>query len=126
MEACWRSSVGLRGLALDHRMLRWLKTGVVSDPEKARLTRQVGTRKTFQKALGPGLSGGVCAVDASLAQFRWHRRPGIWLFFGDEPGGCPDYWPGGARREGGVSLVCGSGTEREKASVDMAIGVAGP
>ena len=26
-----------------------------------------------------------------------------------EPGGCPDYWPGGARREGGVILVCGSG-----------------
>src|SRR5436190_12043532 len=37
-----------------------------------------------------------------------------------EPGGCPDYWPGGARREGGVILVCGSCTEREKASVDMA------
>jgi hypothetical protein len=48
------------------------------------------------------------------------------LFSRDEPGGCPDYWPGGARREGGVSLVCGSGTEREKASVDMATGVAGP
>jgi hypothetical protein len=25
-----------------------------------------------------------------------------------------------------VSLVCGSGTEREKASVDMAAGVVGP
>jgi hypothetical protein len=37
-----------------------------------------------------------------------------------EPGGCPDYWPGGARREGGVILVCGSCTEREKASVDTA------
>ena len=37
-----------------------------------------------------------------------------------EPGGCPDYWPGGARREGGVILVCGSCMEREKASVDMA------
>jgi hypothetical protein len=54
MEACWPSSVGLRGRALNHRMLRWLKTVVVSDPEKARLTRQVGTRKTFQRALGPG------------------------------------------------------------------------
>ena len=28
------------------------------------------------------------------------------------------FWPGGARRRGGVSLVCGSCTEREKASVD--------
>ena len=57
---------------------------------------------------------------------RWHRKWGVWLFSRDEPGGRPDYWPGGARREGGVSLVCGSGTEREKASVDVAAGVAGP
>ena len=35
------------------------------------------------------------------------------------------YWPGGARRRGGVSLVCGSCTEREKASVDTATVVAG-
>ena len=35
----------------------------------------------------------------------------------------PDDWPGGARREGGVSLVCGSGTERERASVDTAVPV---
>ena len=40
------------------------------------------------------------------------------MFTRDEPGGRPDDWPGGARREGGVSLVCGSGTEREKASVE--------
>jgi len=41
------------------------------------------------------------------------------LFFGEfGPGGCPDYWLGGARREGGVILVCGSGTEREKASIE--------
>jgi hypothetical protein len=31
-------------------VLRWLKTVVVSDREKARLTRQVGTGKTFQNA----------------------------------------------------------------------------
>jgi hypothetical protein len=47
------------------------------------------------------------------------------VFSRDEPGGRPGYWPGGARREGGVSLVCGSGTEREKAGVDTATGVAG-
>jgi hypothetical protein len=51
------------------------------------------------------------------------NQRGVWLFSRDEPGGRPDYWPGGARREGGVSLVCGSGTEREKASVDTAIPV---
>jgi hypothetical protein len=87
--------------------------------------RQVGTRKTFQKAPSPRFLGWVCAVEASLAQLRWHRKWGIWLFSRDEPGGRPDDWPGGARREGGVSLVCGSCTEREKASVDMATGVVG-
>ena len=30
-------------------MLRWLKTVVVSEVEKAHVMRQVGTRKTFQK-----------------------------------------------------------------------------
>jgi hypothetical protein len=43
----------------------------------------------------------------------------------DEPGGCPVFWLGGVRRIGGVSLVCGSRTEREKASVDVAAGVVG-
>ena len=37
MEACWRSSAGLRGQALNHPVLRWLKTVVASDREKARL-----------------------------------------------------------------------------------------
>jgi hypothetical protein len=63
--------------------------------------------------------GWACAVEASLAKLRWHQKRGVWLFSRDEPGGCPDYWPGGARREGGVILVCGSGTEREKASVEI-------
>jgi hypothetical protein len=49
MEACWPSSVGPRGRALNHPGLRWLKTVVVSVREKAWLSRQVGTRKTFQK-----------------------------------------------------------------------------
>jgi hypothetical protein len=44
-------------MASNHRMLRWLKTVVVSDPETARLTRQVGTRKTFQKAPDLGVLG---------------------------------------------------------------------
>ena len=36
------------------------------------------------------------------------------------------FWLGGVRRIGGVSLVCGSCTEREKASVDTAAGAVGP
>jgi hypothetical protein len=118
MEACWPSGVVLRGRASNHRMLRWLKTVVVSDPEKARLDASGGDQEDVPESVRPGVLGWACAVDASLAQLRWHQKRGVWLFSRDEPGGCPDDWPGGARREGGVSLVCGSGTEREKASVE--------
>ena len=61
MEACWPSGVVLRGRAPNHPVLRWLKTVVVSDREKARLTRQVGTRKTFLKRPARGSWGG-CAL----------------------------------------------------------------
>jgi hypothetical protein len=125
MEACWPSGVVLRGKAPNHPVLRWLKTVVVSDRDKARLIASGGDQEDVPEASGPGLSGRACAVEASLAKSRWHRKRGVWLFSRDQPGGRPDYRPGGARREGGVSLVCGSGTEREKASVDTATGVAG-
>lgn len=42
----WPFGVALRGEASNHLMLRWLKTVVVSDEEKAQLMRQVGTGKT--------------------------------------------------------------------------------
>jgi hypothetical protein len=48
------------------------------------------------------------------------------VFSRDEPGGGPWCWPGAVRRGGGVSPVCGSCMEREKASVDTASGIAGP
>jgi hypothetical protein len=38
----------------------------------------------------------------------------------DEPGGCPDRWPGGARRRGGASLACGFRAERGMARPDTA------
>jgi hypothetical protein len=41
----WPFGVALRGEASNHLMLRWLKTVVVSDEEKAHLMRQVGIRK---------------------------------------------------------------------------------
>jgi hypothetical protein len=116
MEACWSSSVVLRGRALSHPVLRWLKIVVVSDRGEGVLDASGGVQVDVLEAPGPGLSGWVCAVEASLAQLRWHRKRGVWLFSGGESGGCLDYWPGGVRREGGVILVCGSGTEREKAS----------
>ena len=33
----------------------------------------------------------------------------------------PVYWPGGVRREGGVSLICGYYTKRGKARADTAL-----
>jgi hypothetical protein len=57
----WPSGVGLRGQASNHPVLRWLKTVVVSDREKAHGMRQVGTRKTYQRMLGVGdLAGSRC------------------------------------------------------------------
>ena len=41
----WPFGVALRGEASNHLMLRWLKTVVVSDEEKAHVMRQVGTGK---------------------------------------------------------------------------------
>ena len=39
MKDGWPFDVGLRGQASNHPVLRWLKTVVVSDREKARLDR---------------------------------------------------------------------------------------
>ena len=45
MEDCWPFGVALRGEASNHLMLRWLKTVVVSDEEKAQVMGQVGIGK---------------------------------------------------------------------------------
>ena len=45
MKDCWPFGVALRGAASNHLMLRWLKTVVVSDEEKAHKMRQVGIGK---------------------------------------------------------------------------------
>ena len=56
-------------------MLRWLKTVVVSDEEKAHVMRQVGIRKTT-------------AAEASKHS-QMTSEPGRRCVFRDEPGGCP-------------------------------------
>jgi hypothetical protein len=45
MKDCWPFGVALRGVASNRLMLRWLKTVVVSDEEKASWRRQVGIGK---------------------------------------------------------------------------------
>jgi len=42
----WPFGAALRGEVPNRLMLRWLKTVVVSDEEKAHVMRQVGTGKT--------------------------------------------------------------------------------
>ncbi|MEV3965237.1 hypothetical protein AB0M34_30870 [Nocardia sp. NPDC050193] len=56
----WPFGVALRWEASNHHMLRWLKTVVVSDVEKAQGMRQVGIGKTVRKSSFSGI-----AVDVS-------------------------------------------------------------
>ena len=51
MEDGWPSDVGLRGRASNHPVLRWLKTVVVSDREKARLIASGGDQEDVPEAL---------------------------------------------------------------------------
>ena len=46
-------------------MLRWLKTVVVSDREKARSIASGGDQEDVPEAPGPGTPGRACAVEAS-------------------------------------------------------------
>ena len=57
MEACWPSGVALRGEASNHPVLRWLKTVVVSDREKARLDASGGDQEDVPESARPGGAG---------------------------------------------------------------------
>lgn len=62
----WPFGVALRREASNHRVLRWLKTVVVSDTEKAPVRRQVGIRKTVRRL---SVRGGF-ADEVSLSELR--------------------------------------------------------
>jgi hypothetical protein len=96
-------------------MLRWLKTVVVSDVEKAHVMRQVGIGKTVRSPRFLGI-----AVDVSLLN-KVASKPGCSRSARDESGGCPCFWPGGVRHVGDVSPVCGFCAERGKARLDTAV-----
>ena len=81
------------------------------------MTRSGGDQEDVPESACP--CGWACAVEASKC-VRRHRNRGSLVALRDQPGGRPRSWPGGVRRGGGVSLVCGSCTEREKASVETA------
>ena len=57
MEACWPSGVVLGGGA-KRSVLRWLKTVVVSDREKARTIASGGDQEDVPEAPVPGSRGG--------------------------------------------------------------------
>ena len=87
MRCCARDEGRPFGTALrrevpNHRVLRWLKTVVVSDTEKAHLMRQVGIRKTVRSL------DSEIAVDMSLLD-RWHQNQGESGMPWEEPGGWP-------------------------------------
>jgi hypothetical protein len=53
MEACWPSSVVLRGRALNHPVLRWLKTVVVSDRGEGALDASGGDQEDVPESARP-------------------------------------------------------------------------
>jgi hypothetical protein len=74
----WPFGTALRGEVSNRLMLRWLKTVVVSDEEKARVTRQVGIGKT---SLGEPL--------VKRREFKGGIETGEYHGSRDESGGCP-------------------------------------
>src|SRR6266536_4326745 len=115
----WPFGVALRGEAPNHRVLRWLKTVVVSDAEKAQVMRQVGIRKTVRS-----LEVEI-AVEVSLPKSRGHQNRDVWWVVPGRARRVPADWPGGVRHVGDVILVCCSRTEREKACPGTASAVWG-
>ena len=68
MKVLWPFGVALRGEASNHLMLRWLKTVVVSDEEKAHQMRQVGIRKASESE----------PLSKCRNQTRRHQNWGAW------------------------------------------------
>src|SRR3954452_3865301 len=109
MKVCGPSMSPCVGEMSSHLVLHWLKTVVVSDEEKAACELsgrdQEGERER--------------TVDKASKNNRRHQNRGVCI----SPGRAwrePAYWPGGVRREGGASLVCGFYMERGKVRVDAA------
>jgi hypothetical protein len=57
MEACWPSSVVLRGRAPNHPVLRWLKTVVVSDRGEGAFDASGGDQEDVPQSALPEMFG---------------------------------------------------------------------
>jgi hypothetical protein len=113
----WPFGVALRGVASNRLMLRWLKTVVVSDEEKASDETSGGDREGERKRIAIEVSK-LVIVDIGTGACTRSQ---------DKSGGGPDYWPGGVRHVGDASPVCGFHVERGKAGPDTvsAVGMVG-
>jgi len=99
-------------------VLRWLKTVVVSDRGEGALDASGGDQEDVPESVWPGCPGAGVRCWGVVSKIEVASKAGGLAVLPWRAWRVPDDWPGGARREGGVSLVCGSGTEREKASVE--------
>src|ERR1017187_1958955 len=129
MKVSWPFGVALRREASSRLMLRWLKTVVVSDEEKAHWMRQAGTGKASaseslltcrnpKTTSEPGCFGysGMSLADIRLLA-RWcpacrRREPGLRLPHGTGEG-ASRYWPVPFRavRQGGPQAAEPRGAE---------------
>ncbi len=101
MKDLWPFGVALRGEASNHLMLRWLKTVVVSDEEKAHKMRQVGTGKASESE----------PLRKCRNQIRRHRNWGAWGCFRMSLAGArvlARWCPAWRRREPGLRLSRGT------------------
>ena len=107
MKVSWPFGVALRREASSRLMLRWLKTVVVSDEEKASVEASGGDREGERERI---------VADVSKPLRRHQNRGvnkvlgGVWRWSA--------YWPGGVRHIDDASPVCGFRMEQEKACPD--------
>jgi hypothetical protein len=74
----WPFGAALRGEASNHLMLRWLKTVVVSDEEKAPVEVSGGDQEDERKR-----------IVAEVSKIPGGIKTGVRTRSRDEPGGCP-------------------------------------
>lgn len=102
MMKVWPFGVARRWEAPNRLMLRWLKTVVVSDEEKAPVRCQVGTGKTNASE----------SLLTCRNRFRRHRNRGVKWIPGQAWRVCrllARWCPACRRREPGLRLPCGTG-----------------
>ncbi len=76
MKDCWPFGVALRGVASNRLMLRWLKTVVVSDEEKAHVDASGGDREGERRRIAVDVSKSVSGGIKTGASTRLQDESG--------------------------------------------------